>query len=55
MNGGGQTRTGELRRGEIYSLLQLPLCDTPIKKMVEMLTVGIEPTTARLQVECSTN
>lgn len=27
--GGGQTRTGELRRGGIYSPLQLPLCDTP--------------------------
>ncbi len=27
--GGGQTRTDELRRGGIYSPLQLPLCDTP--------------------------
>ena len=27
---GGWTRTNELRRGEIYSLLQLPLCDSSI-------------------------
>ena len=30
--GGGWTRTTELRRGQIYSLLQLPLCDSPRKK-----------------------
>ena len=30
--GGGQTRTDELRRGGIYSPLQLPLCDTPVRK-----------------------
>ena len=29
--GGGWTRTTELRRGQIYSLLQLPLCDSPRK------------------------
>ena len=28
--GGGWTRTTELFRGQIYSLLQLPLCDFPI-------------------------
>ena len=27
--GRGWTRTTELRRGQIYSLLQLPLCDSP--------------------------
>ena len=27
--GGGWTRTTELIRGQIYSLLQLPLCDSP--------------------------
>ena len=27
--GGGWTRTTELFRGQIYSLLQLPLCDSP--------------------------
>lgn len=32
-NGGGRTRTAELRRGGIYSPLQLPLCDTPRKKI----------------------
>ncbi len=30
--GGGRTRTAELRRGGIYSPLQLPLCDTPENK-----------------------
>ena len=34
---------------EIYSLMQLPLCDTP------MLEKGIEPSTIRLQVGRSTN
>ena len=34
-NGGGRTRTAELRRGGIYSPLQLPLCDTPEKLKVE--------------------
>ena len=29
--GGGWTRTTELIRGQIYSLLQLPLCDSPRK------------------------
>ena len=28
--GGGWTRTTELFRGQIYSLLQLPLCDSPL-------------------------
>lgn len=28
-NGGGWTRTSEVRRRGIYSPLQLPLCDTP--------------------------
>ena len=28
--GGGWTRTTELIRGQIYSLLQLPLCDSPL-------------------------
>ena len=28
--GGDWTRTNELRRGQIYSLLQLPLCDSPV-------------------------
>ncbi len=28
--GGGWTRTTELIRGQIYSLLQLPLCDSPV-------------------------
>ena len=30
-NGGGQTRTDEVVRRGIYSPLQLPLCDTPIR------------------------
>ncbi len=30
LRGGGWTRTTELFRGQIYSLLQLPLCDSPI-------------------------
>ena len=30
--GGGWTRTTELFRGQIYSLLQLPLCDSPFIK-----------------------
>ena len=29
LRGGGWTRTTELFRGQIYSLLQLPLCDSP--------------------------
>ena len=49
--GGGQTRTGVDRSRGIYSPLQLPLCDTP----VQLLEKGIEPSTARLQVGCSTN
>lgn len=51
LNGGSWTRTNADRSREIYSLLPLPLGDTP----EEMLTVGIEPTTVRLQVGCSTN
>lgn len=60
--GGGQTRTGEIRRWEIYSLLQLPLCDTPREKkgaipleLKNLLAKGIEPSTIRLQVGRSTN
>ena len=40
--GGGWTRTTELRRGQIYSLLQLPLCDSP--KIYEPID-GLEPPT----------
>ena len=32
--GNDRTRTYELRREEIYSLQQLPLCDTPISNFV---------------------
>lgn len=53
MYGGGRTRTAEVVRRGSYSPLQLPLCDTPEGEM--MLAVGIEPTTVRLQVGCSTN
>lgn len=49
--GGGWTRTNGDRSRGIYSPLQLPLCDTPKK----MLAVGLEPTTVRLQVGCSTS
>lgn len=50
--GGGWTRTNVDRSREIYSLLPLPLGDTPEGK--ELLAVGLEPTTYRLQGECST-
>ncbi len=54
--GEGRIRTSEGIRRQIYSLFPLaarePLRFSLIKKMVPM--VGIEPTTARLQVECST-
>ena len=50
--GGGWTRTTELRRGQIYSLLQLPLCDSP--KFYEPID-GLEPPTGWLQISCSTN
>lgn len=58
--GGGRTRTAELRRGGIYSPLQLPLCDTPEIVGLKfpwkgMLAKGIEPSTIRLQVGRSTN
>ena len=33
LRGGGWTRTTELFRGQIYSLLQLPLCDSPIYQL----------------------
>lgn len=49
--GGGWTRTNEVERRGIYSPLQLPLCDTP----VVLLTVGLEPTTIRLQIGRSTS
>ena len=39
--GGGWTRTTELRRGQIYSLLQLPLCDSPNTEPID----GLEPPT----------
>ena len=51
-NGGDWTRTNEDRSRGIYSPLQLPLCDTPLKGMLEK---GIEPSTIRLQVGRSTN
>ncbi len=51
--GGGVTRTHELRRGGIYSPLQLPLCDTP-ENWKKMLAKGLEPSTVRLQGGCST-
>ena len=50
--GGGWTRTTELRRGQIYSLLQLPLCDSPL--FYEPID-GLEPPTGWLQISCSTN
>ena len=39
--GGGWTRTTELFRGQIYSLLQLPLCDSPRGVDVLWLAEGI--------------
>ena len=35
--GGGWTRTTELFRGQIYSLLQLPLCDSPIRCLLPVV------------------
>ncbi len=56
-NGGGVTRTHEVRRRGIYSPLQLPLCDTPENESEkkDLLAKGIEPSTIRLQVGRSTN
>ena len=39
-SGGGWTRTTERIPGQIYSLLQLPLCDSPeVKELVFFLTL----------------
>ena len=38
--GGGWTRTTELFRGQIYSLLQLPLCDSPVLRDVSLRDFG---------------
>ena len=53
--GGGWTRTTELIRGQIYSLLQLPLCDSPILIITKLHepVEGFEPPTPRLQITCS--
>lgn len=48
--GGGWTRTSEGVSRGIYSPLQLPLCDAPLT----LLEKGIEPSTVRLQIGCST-
>ena len=53
------TRTTELRRGQIYSLLQLPLCDFPISMPSIVWELepmkGLEPPTGWLQISYSTN
>ena len=56
------TRTTELRRGQIYSLLQLPLCDfpiyfcrTPLWSWAFEPMKGLEPPTGWLQISYSTN
>ena len=43
--GGGWTRTTELFRGQIYSLLQLPLCDSPdiVVRLLNFPSAGLEP------------
>ena len=43
--GGGWTRTTELFRGQIYSLLQLPLCDSPdiVVRLLSFPSAGLEP------------
>ena len=42
LRGGGWTRTTELFRGQIYSLLQLPLCDSPfmVVRLLSFSSVG---------------
>ena len=42
LRGGGWTRTTELFRGQIYSLLQLPLCDSPniVVRLLSFSRVG---------------
>ena len=62
--GGDWTRTNGDRSRGIYSPLQLPLCDTPLRKksllrsgissIGKMLAKGLEPSTIRLQVGRST-
>ena len=53
------TRTTELRRGQIYSLLQLPLCDFPLAFVPNWWEPepmkGLEPPTGWLQISYSTN
>ena len=44
--GGGWTRTTELFRGQIYSLLQLPLCDSPFM-FVRLLSCSRVPVSSR--------
>ena len=59
--GGGWTRTTELFRGQIYSLLQLPLCDSPPYLRCNLPgdcfepMKGLEPPTGWLQISYSTN
>ena len=57
--GGGWTRTTELFRGQIYSLLQLPLCDFPLAFVPNWWEPepmkGLEPPTGWLQISYSTN
>ena len=36
--GGRWTRTTELIRGQIYSLLQLPLCDSPLVQRTQLFS-----------------
>ena len=43
--GGGWTRTTELIRGQIYSLLQLPLCDSPEDFCVAKLLLFLQSAT----------
>ena len=49
------TRTTELRRGQIYSLLQLPLCDIPLFLLLQCREPmeGFEPPTSWLQISRS--
>ena len=59
-SGQGGIRTPELRRGQIYSLVQLTALPparilAPTVPSVGGLAVGLEPTTGGLQNRCSTN
>lgn len=54
-SGGGWIRTNVDRSRGVYSPLQLATMRHPQVGRKTVLAVGIEPTTVRLQVGCSTN